>query len=128
MLSLLLPLVFVTAFMTPVFAQQELFGDVCRDNPDAAVCRDQQAGQGQTQQVNRLFGPFGVLTQAARLIVMVVGVVSVIIIIIGGLKYILANGDSAKITSARDTIIYALVGLVIALFAQGIISFVLTRI
>ncbi len=57
----------------------------------------------------------------------VVGSVSVIMIIIGGFRYIISGGDSAGVTSAKNTILYAIVGLVIVLFSQAIIRFVLTN-
>ena len=55
----------------------------------------------------------------------VVGVISVIMIIFGGFKYITSGGDAGKVTSAKNTILYALVGLVIAALAQLIVLFVL---
>ena len=57
----------------------------------------------------------------------IVGVISVIMIIIGGLRFILSGGDSSSTAAARNTIIYAIVGLVIVIFAQVIISFVVGR-
>ncbi len=55
----------------------------------------------------------------------VVGVLSVIMIIFGGFKYITSGGDAGKVTSAKNTILYALVALVIAALAQLIVLFVL---
>jgi hypothetical protein len=60
-----------------------------------------------------------------RILSWIVGVVAVIMIIIGGLKYVTSGGDSASISSAKNTIIYALIGLVIAVLAQVIVTFVL---
>ena len=58
----------------------------------------------------------------------VVGAVSVIMIIIGGFRYVISGGDSSGVSNAKNTILYAIVGLVIVLFAQVIIRFVLTNI
>lgn len=58
---------------------------------------------------------------------LVVGVVSVIMIIIGGLKYITSGGESGNITGAKNTILYAIIGLVVVALAQVIVKFVLTR-
>jgi uncharacterized membrane protein len=58
----------------------------------------------------------------------IVGAVSVIMIIIGGFRYVLSNGDSNGVSGAKNTILYAVVGLVIVLFAQVIVRFVLTKI
>ncbi len=58
---------------------------------------------------------------------LIVGIVSVIMIIIGGLRYITSSGDSTNVTNAKNTILYAIVGLVIVLFAQTIVRFVVGR-
>lgn len=57
----------------------------------------------------------------------IVGVIAVIMIIIGGLRYITSGGDSGNVSSAKNTIIYALVGLVIVALAQFIVRFVLSN-
>ncbi len=59
---------------------------------------------------------------------LVVGVVSVIMIIVGGLKYITSGGDSGNVSGAKNTILYAIVGLVIVALAQVIVRFVLGRV
>jgi len=58
----------------------------------------------------------------------VVGIVSVVMIIIGGLKYITSGGDAGNITSAKNTILYAIIGLIIVAFAQLVVRFVLGRV
>lgn len=58
----------------------------------------------------------------------VVGVIAVIMIIIGGLRYITSGGDSNNTKGAKDTILYAIIGLVVVALAQGIVRFVLSRI
>lgn len=63
-----------------------------------------------------------------NILTVVVGVISVIMIIISGIRFVTSNGDSNKITSARNTFIYALVGLIIVAFAQVIVKLVLSRI
>ncbi len=59
---------------------------------------------------------------------LVVGVVAVIMIIIGGLKYITSGGDSSNVTGAKNTILYAIIGLVIVALSQVIVRFVLSRV
>lgn len=59
---------------------------------------------------------------------LVVGVISVIMIIIGGLKYITSGGDSGNITGAKNTILYAIIGLVVVALAQFIVRFVLAKV
>ncbi len=57
----------------------------------------------------------------------IVGLAAVIMIIVGGFKYITSSGDSSNISSAKSTILYAIVGLVIAVLAQVIVRFVLNQ-
>lgn len=63
-----------------------------------------------------------------NLVSVVVGIMAVVMIIIGGMRFVLSDGDSGKVTSARNTIIYALVGLILVAFAQIIVKFVLNRV
>ncbi|MCA9332569.1 hypothetical protein KDA00_01705 [Candidatus Saccharibacteria bacterium] len=58
----------------------------------------------------------------------VVGVAAVIMIMIGGFKYITSQGDANSINSAKNTILYAIVGLAVALFAQLIVMFVVNKV
>ncbi len=69
----------------------------------------------------------GILSTAINIFSLVVGVIAVIMIIVGGLKYITSGGDSGKVGAAKTTIIYALVGLVVVALAQLIVRFVLTQ-
>lgn len=63
-----------------------------------------------------------------NLISVIVGIAAVIMIIIAGFKYITSGGDSNKVASAKSTLIYAIVGLVIVSLAQFIVHFVLTKV
>ena len=67
-----------------------------------------------------------VIDFAVNLLSVIVGIAAVIMIIIGGFKYVTSNGDSNNIASAKNTIIYAIVGLIVAALAQVIARFVLT--
>lgn len=57
----------------------------------------------------------------------IVGIIAVVMIIVGGIKYITSGGDSGNITSAKNTIMYAVIGLVVVALAQIIVNFVLER-
>lgn len=59
---------------------------------------------------------------------LIVGVVAVIMIILGGLRYITSGGDSNNVSSAKNTIIYAIIGLVVVALAQFIVQFVLNKV
>lgn len=57
----------------------------------------------------------------------VVGIIAVIMIIVGGIRFVLSGGDSAATGSARNTVLYAVIGLVVVALAQIIVHFVLNR-
>ena len=57
----------------------------------------------------------------------VVGIAAVIMIIVGGLRYIISGGDSGNVTSAKNTILYAIIGLVVVALSQFIVKFVLAK-
>ncbi len=65
--------------------------------------------------------------QVINLLLFVIGVIAVIMIIVGGIRYTLSNGDASNIKTAKDTILYAVVGLVVALMAYAIVNFVVGR-
>jgi hypothetical protein len=87
---------------------------------DTANCTDDSSAA--TNKVNTI------LKLVINIFSLVVGVVAVIMIIIGGLRYILSGGDSGNITAAKNTILYAVVGLVIVALAQFIVRFVLAKV
>lgn len=69
----------------------------------------------------------GIVAAVINILSILVGVISVIMIILGGFRYVTSDGDSGKISNAKNTIIYALVGLIITAFAQFIVFFVLNK-
>lgn len=65
------------------------------------------------------------LQQILNVVIAVLGFVAVAVIILGGFTYITSNGDASKLTKAKNTIIYGVIGLVVALLAFAIVNFVL---
>lgn len=63
-----------------------------------------------------------------NVIIGVVGIVSVIFIVIGGLSYVTSAGDPGKTKKAKDTILYAVIGLIVAVLAFAIVNFVLASV
>ena len=75
-----------------------------------------------------LIGDNGVFSRLTNTILLVVGLISVIMLVYGGLRYILSGGDSKKVTEAKNTILYAIIGLIISLLAYAIVHFVLNSV
>jgi hypothetical protein len=66
-----------------------------------------------------------VLSDALDFLSLVAGGIAVLMMIIAGVKFATSQGDSGKVTSAKNTVVYAIIGLLIAALAQTIIYFVL---
>ena len=73
-----------------------------------------------------LFGDAGVFKQITNTILYVVGIIAVIMLIIGGIRYVTSGGDSKKVTDAKNTVLYAIIGLIIAFLAYAIVNFVIS--
>ena len=65
------------------------------------------------------------IKNAVNLLSWVIGIVSVLMIMFGGFKYVTSGGDSSGVASAKSTIIYAVIGLVVAVLAQILVRFVI---
>lgn len=57
----------------------------------------------------------------------ILGILAVIMIIFSGVKYVTSAGDASRVKSAKDTLTYAIVGLIVAILAYSIVNFVVTR-
>lgn len=73
---------------------------------------------------NRLNDLIGTIV---NVLTVIIGIVAVIMIIVGGFRFITSGGDASKVTSAKQTVIYAIVGLVIVALAQFIVRFILSN-
>ncbi len=86
------------------------------------VCKGAGATFGQSG-----CNPDGLMTGFAKIsstLIFLVGAISVVMIIIGGLRYVLSGGDSAGIKGAKDTVMYALIGVVVAMLAYALVSYI----
>ena len=60
-----------------------------------------------------------------NMLLFLLGAVAVVMIVIGGVKYTTSNGDASAVTSAKNTILYSVIGLVVAIMAYAIVNFVI---
>ena len=71
-----------------------------------------------------LFNSGGVFQTVSNVLIFIVGAVAVIMLIIGGLRYVISQGDKGNVESAKNTILYAVIGIVVAVMAYAIVNFV----
>jgi len=62
-----------------------------------------------------------------NILLFLLGAVAVVMIVIGGIRFATSNGDQSAVTSAKNTILYSVIGLIIAILAYAIVNFVLTQ-
>ena len=124
-LTVFMTLAAITGILSPATAAAyDPFGQACNSSgSQSAVCSDR--GTGST---NPLTGPNGLFRGISGVLAFITGMSALIIIIVSGFRYVTAGGDANKAKSARQAIVAALIGLVIILLADSIISFVLSRI
>ena len=91
----------------------------------SSVCKDNNSA---TNAPNPIFGADGIMTRAIDILSYIIGIVAVVLVIVSALRMVMSGGDPNTVGSARSAIIYSLVGLVIAVIAQGIVVFVLKRV
>lgn len=89
---------------------------------DSANCDPEATGAEAADTVDTI------IATVINIFSLVVGVISVIMIIVGGLKYITSGGDSGNVSGAKNTILYAIIGLVVVALSQVIVRFVLGRV
>ena len=77
---------------------------------------------------SELVGTDGVFTKITNTVLYAVGIISVVMLILGGLRYVISGGDSKKVTDAKNTIMYALIGLIISILAFAIVNFVINAV
>lgn len=127
--SMLVPVAAIVAIPATVSADNDINSGLCAgvslDATKSGVC-DPKAADAQNKTPQQRIND--IVTVVVNIFSLVVGIVAVIMIIIGGFRYITSGGDSGKVNSAKDTILYAIIGLVVVALAQFLVRFVLARV
>jgi cytochrome bd-type quinol oxidase subunit 2 len=97
--------------------------------PKSQACEALGAASGSSTDCSNPAGPdvSNTLKLGINAFSLIIGVAAIIMIIVGGFKYITSQGESANTAGAKNTILYAIIGLVVVALAQVIVRFVLTR-
>lgn len=98
------------------------FAASCSSAADCAqIGADKAGGSGSSASIG------DIIKTIVNVLLFILGAVAVIMIVIGGIRYTISQGDSNAITSAKNTILYAVIGLVVALLAYAIVNFVIAQ-
>jgi len=115
----------VSAFTPLAQPAQAVFDKGAADGANSAQGKDQEGAAA------CLFGGTatctgdGIFKTVTNVLLFIIGAVAVIMLIIGGIRYTVSGGDSGAVTSAKNTILYAVVGIIVAILAFAIVNFVL---
>lgn len=107
---------FMLVFATQVGAV-DIIGESCKGGVSSELC------QADKENIET----DGTIKTIVDVLMFLLGVVAVISIIIGGIIYVTSNGDSSKLTQAKNIILYAVIGLIVALMSWGIVRFILEQ-
>lgn len=119
---ILTSLLLVFLFAVPTYAEDP-FAQVCKGQANnSTVCKDKELNGA-----NPLWGKDGIITNLINLMSIIAGIAAVIIIIVGGLRFVTGGNNPQEVQQARNLIIYAVVGLIIVASAQLIVRFFLSQ-
>ena len=117
MIKLILPVIIMSAVVFAMAVAPTVSALTLQEGAEAARC------DGCPKD---LFGDTGVFKQVTNTILYIVGIIAVIMLVIGGIKYVVSGGDAKKVTDAKNTVLYAIIGLIIAFLSYAIVNFVIT--
>lgn len=124
----LLTLLAVPAFalsVAGVAAPVAYAADSTTCDPETAGLNGAAACAKSEDQPAELFADGGIFQRITDVLLFIIAAVSVVMLIIGGIRYTISQGDSSAVTSAKNTILYAIIGLVVAILAYAIIHYVI---
>lgn len=112
-------MIIFAALLSPLAVSQsayadgvDVFKEACQ-NTNSELCRNNEP----------LFGAGSIWMNLINTLIFIIGAVAVLMIVIGGLKYVMSGGDQAAVNSAKNTILYSVIGLVVAILANAIVNF-----
>jgi len=117
-------LVFGLSFVIPATANAAT-APTC-DSTDLSLSGGANCSAG-TGQAGNLFSQGGIFQTVTNILLFLIGAISVIMLIIGGIRYVVSGGDQSAVTGAKNTILYAIVGIVVAFLAFAAVNFVITQ-
>lgn len=116
----------VAVFSAPVHAQFNTLEASCEAANSNGALSPEICAEGPTSE-NPIAGEDGVIIKAANIVAIITGIAAIIVIVVAGMTMTLSSGDSSKIRSSRDAIIYASIGLVVVGLARTIVVFLVGR-
>lgn len=107
----------ITPLATTYADTTDVFTSACSANSsDTTLCKDTKGSS-----------IFSIIKTIIQIMLIVAGIIAVIMIIIGGIRYMTSNGDQADVKAAKDTILYAIIGLIVCMIAFSVVTWVIGK-
>lgn len=96
-----------------------VFNDACDNDPNSAVCKAQNG--------NNKDNLYSFITVIINTLYTVLAIAAVLVIVISGATFIMSNGDSTLVTAAKNRVLYAVIGLIVATLAWALVNFIVEQ-
>ena len=94
------------------------------DTVNLSISSGVDCARGNGQPADLFGGNNSIFGRVTNVLLFLVGAISVIMLIVGGIRYVISGGDQAQVTAAKNTILYAIVGIVVAFLAYAAVKFI----
>jgi hypothetical protein len=102
--------------------------DNCQPGQGLTGAINANCASGEGQQTGNLFGNGSIVNNVINIMLFIIGILCVIMIIYGGIRYVISRGETEQVKNAKNTILYAIVGLIVAIVAYALVNWVFTSI
>ncbi len=93
-------------------------------NPNTSIADGATCAKSNSQPTTLFGGDGSVFKRITSILLFLVGAIAVIMLIIGGIRYVVSGGDQSQVTAAKNTILYAIVGIIVAFLSYAAIDFI----
>jgi hypothetical protein len=94
------------------------------DSSNLTISSGADCAKGDSTPSKLFGGNDSIFGKVTNILLFLIGAIAVIMLIIGGIRYVISGGDQAQVTAAKNTILYAIVGIIVAFLAYAAVSFI----
>lgn len=122
----ILPAITIVVFSFSVVISFDTTALAVCDTSNLNIKTGADCAHGRGQPAELFAGDASVFSRVTNVLLFIIGAIAVIMLIIGGIRYVVSGGDQNQVTAAKNTILYAIIGIIVAVLAYAAVRFVLT--
>ena len=115
----------LVALFAPIAPNANAAGTTCNTGTAGGAQAGINCARGEDTPATLFGGSGSIFTTVVNVMLFLIGAISVIMLIYGGIRYTTSGGNSAGVTAAKNTILYAIIGLIVAFLAYAVVNWVL---